>query len=48
LGWYNLGFDGTEIQVEFMGIGGGTLRPGPKCIQREDYMQGPLLNLWLN
>lgn len=39
LGWYNLGFDGTEIQVEFMGIGGGTLRPGPKCIQREDYMQ---------
>jgi hypothetical protein len=34
--WYNLGFDGTEILVEFMGI--GTLRPGPKCIQRENYM----------
>ena len=38
LGWYNLGLDGTEIQVEFMGIGGGTLRPGPECIQREHYM----------
>ena len=38
LGWYNLGFDGTEIQVEFARIGGGTLRPGPKCIQRENGM----------
>ena len=38
LGWYNLGFDGTEIQVEIMGIGGGTLRPGPKCIQRVNCM----------
>jgi hypothetical protein len=38
LGWYNLGVDGTEIQVEFVGIGGGTLRPGPKCIRRENCM----------
>ena len=30
LGWYNLGFDGTEIQVEFFGLGGGTLHPGLK------------------
>jgi len=37
-GWYNLGFDGTEIQVEFAGLGGGTLRPGPKCINKEDFM----------
>lgn len=32
-GWYNLGFDGTEIQVQFAGLGGETLRPGPKFIQ---------------
>ena len=37
-GWYNLGFDGTEIQVEFAGLGGGTLRPGPKCINKGDFM----------
>ncbi|CAG2215629.1 unnamed protein product [Mytilus edulis] len=37
-GWYNLGFDGTEIQVEFASLGGGTLRPGPKCIQKENFM----------
>lgn len=34
-GWLNLGLDGTDIQVEFYGQGGGTLRPGPKCIQRQ-------------
>lgn len=39
LGWYNLGFDGTEIQVEFFGLGGGTLRPGLKCIQKGEFMQ---------
>jgi hypothetical protein len=38
LGWYNLGVDGSEIQVEFVGIGGDTIRPGPKCIRRENYM----------
>ena len=38
VGWYNLGFDGTEIQVEFVGIGGGTLRREPTCIQRENCM----------
>lgn len=38
-GWYNLGFDGTEIQVQFAGLGGGTLRPGPKSIQSERFMQ---------
>ena len=37
-GWLNLGFDGTKIQVEFAGLGGGTSRPGPKCIQREDFL----------
>ena len=37
-GWYNLGFDGTQIQIEFAGLGGGTLHPGPKSIQKEDFM----------
>lgn len=37
-GWYNLGFDGTEIQVEFACLGGGTLRPGPKCINKGEFM----------
>ncbi|XP_076070129.1 uncharacterized protein LOC143041880 isoform X1 [Mytilus galloprovincialis] len=37
-GCYILGFDGTEIQVEFASLGGGTLRPGPKCIQKEHFM----------
>ena len=38
-GWLNLGLDGTDIQVEFYGLGGGTLRPGPKCIQRQQTMK---------
>ena len=38
-GWYNLGFDGTEIQVEYSGLGGGTLRPGPKSVQKADFMK---------
>ena len=38
VGWYNLGVDGTEIQVEFVGISGDTIRPGPKCIRRENCM----------
>lgn len=37
-GWENLGLDGTDVQVEFSGLGGGTLRPGPKCIQRQNHM----------
>ena len=37
--WLNLGFDGTDIQIEFAGLGGGTLRPGPKSIQNEDFMR---------
>ena len=36
-GWLNLGLDETDVQVEFFGLGGGTLRPGPKCIQRQDF-----------
>ncbi|CAG2238450.1 unnamed protein product [Mytilus edulis] len=36
--WYNLGFDGTEIQVKFASMGGDTIRPGPKCIQKENFM----------
>ena len=39
LGWYNMGFDGTEIQVEFASLSGGTLRPGPKCIQSRKFME---------
>ena len=37
-GWLNLGLDGTDIQVEFFGLGGGTLRPGNKCVQKQQYM----------
>lgn len=37
-GWLNLGLDGTEVQVDFYGLGGGTLRPGPKCVQRREHM----------
>lgn len=37
-GWFNLGLDGTDIQVEFYGLGGGTLRPGPKSIQRRKHL----------
>ena len=37
--WYNLGLDGTEIQVEFCGLEGGTLRTGRKCIQKGEFMQ---------
>ena len=36
-GWLNLGLDGTDVQVEFFGLGGGTLRPGPKCVQRQEF-----------
>ena len=32
--WQNLCLDGTEIQVSFYGVPGGTLNPGPKSIQR--------------
>ena len=38
-GWLNLGLDVTDMQVEFYGLGGGTLRPGPKCIQRQHIMK---------
>ncbi|CAC5376961.1 unnamed protein product [Mytilus coruscus] len=37
-GRYNLGFDGTKIQVEFAGLGGSTLRPGRKSIQKAEFM----------
>lgn len=37
-GWENLGLDGTDVQVQFSGLGGGTLRPGPKCIQKQKNM----------
>jgi len=36
-GWEKLGLDGTDVEVEFSGLGGGTLRPGPKCMQRESH-----------
>ena len=37
--WFNLGYDGTEVQIEFAGLAGGTLRPGPKSIQKEGFMR---------
>jgi len=30
--------DGTDVQVEFSGLGGRTLCPGPKCMQRQNHM----------
>ena len=38
-GRLNLGLDGTDMEVEFYGLGGGTLRPSPKCIQRQQSMK---------
>ena len=38
VGWFNLGLDGTDVQVEYFGLGGGTLRPGPKSVQRQECM----------
>jgi len=31
-----LGLDGTNVQIELFGLGGGTFRPGPKCVQRQE------------
>ena len=35
--WVDLGF--YDIQVQFSGIGGGTLRNGPKCISSQSNME---------
>ena len=37
-GWFNLGLDGTDVHIEFFGLGDGTLRPGPKCVQKQECM----------
>ena len=34
-GWLNLDLDGTEIQVDFFGLEVGTVRPGNKCVQKQ-------------
>ena len=36
--WLNLGFDVTKIDVSFIGIGGGTIRGGTKCIINKGHM----------
>ena len=36
--WLNLGFDVTDIDLRFIGIGGGTIRRGPKCIVNRDHL----------
>ena len=33
-----MGLDGTDVQNEFFGFGGGTLRPGLKCVQKQEIM----------
>lgn len=33
-GLVNLGFDGTRLQVSFCSVGGGTLYPGRRSLQR--------------
>jgi hypothetical protein len=33
-----LGLDSTDVQNEFFGFGGGTLRPGLKCVQKQEIM----------
>lgn len=35
-GWFNLGLDGTDVQIEFFALGGGTLRPGLKCVKNKN------------
>ena len=37
-GWFNLGLDGTDVQIEYFGLGGGTLRPVPKCVPKQECM----------
>lgn len=37
-GWLNLGFDVTDIDLSFIGIGGGTIRRGTKCIVNKGHM----------
>lgn len=39
LGWLNLGLDGIDIQVEFYGQGGGTLRPGPNAFKGNNQLK---------
>ena len=33
-----MGLDSTDVQNEFFGFGGGTLRPGLKCVQKQEIM----------
>lgn len=36
--WYNLGLDGTDIEIDYAGISGGILRNGPQCFYSRNNM----------